>query len=361
MKLFLVFLAAQTTAFRTKPQRRRGELNIKIGEDSMLSLLDELGISVKGETSTHFIAYCPFHNNTDTPAFNIDKRLGVWRCWNPDCGSSGTLVALIMRIVGGSEAKARRMIVRHARGKVRSARRIESEPDDLSTDSIDEESLLKNLRRDISNLTYLVERGFTEKTIRDFEAGWDGEAICMPVRDEQGRLLGLTRRIVSGNGPKYKDNDLPKSRTLFNIDKVIDSREVVVVEGPFDAMKVHQAGFPVVATMMGGLSERQKRLLLKHFDTIVIFTDNDEAGRRLGKLVEDSCAGKRIYWVPYLYPVKDPGEMDDEQIRDCISKKIPAFLLRMGRYGKMGTNPERSDIGYVEGHIDRAKGSEEAS
>jgi DNA primase len=46
---------------------------------------------------------------------------------------------------------------------------------------------------------------------------------------------------------------------LFNLDRAMQTggRNVIVVEGFFDALKVHQAGHPVVALMGASFSQRQ--------------------------------------------------------------------------------------------------------
>lgn len=296
-------------------------------EDRFIALLANLDVEITGETSTHFIGYCPFHENRETPAFNIDKELGVWRCWNPACAASGQLMELVQTIKKISPVESTRYVLRFCDGDIPDIKkkiRLERYEDYL----LDEIQELE-LSYDIDDLRYLLERGLSEQTIRYFGAGWDGIAICIPVKDEFGRLVGYTRRVVSGDGPKYKDTGLKKSRVLFGIDKAVSSNRVVVVEGPIDAMKVVQAGYHCVATMMGALSKYQASILLRRFDVIDIFTDNDEAGRKLGESIQDICAGKKIYWVPYLYDVKDPGAMNDDQIRDCMSARILTFLAKL--------------------------------
>ena len=55
---------------------------------------------------------------------------------------------------------------------------------------------------------------------------------------------------------------------------------VIVVEGFFDALKVHQAGFPAVAALMGSsMSQEQEDLLTDHFDRVILMLDGDEPGR----------------------------------------------------------------------------------
>ena len=52
------------------------------------------------------------------------------------------------------------------------------------------------------------------------------------------------------------------------------SRDVIVVKGFFDAMKVYQAGHPAVVALMGAsFSQRQSELLLSHFARVTLMLD----------------------------------------------------------------------------------------
>ena len=56
---------------------------------------------------------------------------------------------------------------------------------------------------------------------------------------------------------------------------------VVVVEGFFDCMKVHQAGVRSVVGLMGSaLYERQCHVLLERFRHIILLLDGDATGRK---------------------------------------------------------------------------------
>lgn len=290
----------------------------------MLALIDELGLPPISSTSTHYICYCPFHPNSDTPAFNLEKNLGIWRCWNPSCGQSGNLIDLIMRVHGVAYHEALRYVIRFQKDSsiIRFKKKIKelTSPNTEFVQTIPE-SALDNLDYRLESLSYMFDRGFDEDTIRYFGVGRIGDYICIPVRDAFGRLIGISKRTIIGE-KRYLDHDLPKSKTLFNINNAIKHHEVIIVEGPFDAMRVHQSGFPnVVATMMGHLSDRQANLLNRNFDTVIIFTDNDLAGKALAEKIINACKGKRLFYVPYLVDVKDPCDMTPDQAKRAITGK----------------------------------------
>ncbi len=78
--------------------------------------------------------------------------------------------------------------------------------------------------------------------------------VVIPLHDERGRLGAYCSRSLDGTQPRYKfPAGFPKSRVLFNLHRAAASGEagVVVVEGFFDCLKVHQAGFRSVVALMG--------------------------------------------------------------------------------------------------------------
>ena len=60
-------------------------------------------------------------------------------------------------------------------------------------------------------------------------------------------------------------------------------------------------------------------------------TDNDSAGRALGKTIASKLKNKNVLWAKYnhnvVYPhhAKDVGDMTDEEIKQCIKNAIPHF------------------------------------
>ncbi len=300
-----------------------GLRTIGLDEKAVKNVIDYLGIKITGETINDYIAFCPFHGNTKTPSFNIHKESGVWRCWNPTDGSSGNIVDLVTKILGCDRGFALRVI----KGKLELTIPSEvlkldfgdTEPDDEGV-FLDESILAEFQPLNDKAKRYLEDRGISEAAADAFHLLWDGEAIVIPIRDIYNRLVAISKRRLN-KSPKYKDSGR-KSRTLFNISRATSYRDVIVVEGPLDAIKVYDAGFTnVVAVMGGNLSREQAALLRSKFEAVIIFTDSDVAGRSLARQVADVCDGLDVYFVPYLFEAKDPGEMTLDQIRRCITEK----------------------------------------
>jgi DNA primase len=145
------------------------------------------------------------------------------------------------------------------------------------------------------NHPYLAERGLTQETIVDFGVGFCGkgmmaERIAIPIHDPEGGVVAYAGRYPGeppGDTPKYK---LPpgfrKSLELFNIDRAVKEpaeKPLIIVEGFFDCMKLHQHGCRKVAALMGStMSDAQEELIRRHTNgrsQVVVMMDEDEAGR----------------------------------------------------------------------------------
>ena len=141
---------------------------------------------------------------------------------------------------------------------------------------------------------YLAQRGISPATARLFGVGmYHGNGFLagrcvIPIRDEKSQLVAYAGRAVNGEEPKYRfPAGFRKSQVLFNLDRAIatGSRNVIVVEGFFDALKVYQAGHPVVALMGSSFSQRQSELLLSHFASVTLMLDGDEPGRQAAEFI----------------------------------------------------------------------------
>jgi DNA primase len=120
---------------------------------------------------------------------------------------------------------------------------------------------------------------------------------------------------------------------MFNLHRAKrEGGTIIVVESSFDAIRLWQAGFPnAVATLGGSISDTNINLLNKYSSTVIIMTDNDGAGRILGKTIAGKLKNKNVLWAKYdhntIYPhsAKDVGDMTDEEIKQCIKNAVPHF------------------------------------
>jgi DNA primase len=171
---------------------------------------------------------------------------------------------------------------------------------------------------------YLISRGFTRETLEFFEVGYSDQKhrIVIPVRNEAHHVIGFIGRATSDDiQPKYLySKNFPRKSVLFNLQNAKKFNSVIVVEGSLDAIKIHQAGHGnVVATLGAAVTKEHLALLNRMFDKVVIFSDNDHAGFVMRDHVIEGCRSKELLIVEYDDDLKDPGQMNDDQISDHLS------------------------------------------
>ena len=203
------------------------------------------------------------------------------------------------------------------------------------------EEVLKKLYTDLITTSpgkeYFLSRGINQQSIIDFGLGYSSNMnmVTVPVHSPDGMAIGIVGRSIEGKSFKNSTN-LPKSKTLFNIHRAKKIGDhVIVVESSFDAIRVHQAGFPnVVATLGGFLSKEQHSLLNRHFNKITVMTDADQAGRDLGKSIVTKLKFKDLLWASceygkiYPHDAKDAGDLTDEEIKACIKNSVSDMEYR---------------------------------
>ena len=122
-------------------------------------------------------------------------------------------------------------------------------------------------------------------------------ALSVPIHNASDELIAYAGRAIDGQEPRYRfPAGFRKSLVLFNLHRVLATaaRTVVVVEGFFDTLAVHQAGYQAVVGLMGStLSRNQTDLLTSHFDRVVVMLDGDDAGR-LGAMNIAQTLGARM-------------------------------------------------------------------
>lgn len=185
---------------------------------------------------------------------------------------------------------------------------------------------------------YGVERGLNPNTITRFEMGYSTRGImkgrwCIPIHDEAGNLIAYAGRWVGDerpkDEPKYKlPPGFKKSSVLFNLHRVLAmqstdalvsrrSHVAVVVEGIFDAIRLHELGVPAVALLGSSLSEEQVALFRKYFSFAHVMLDGSaiEARRKVaGRLVEEVEMISAIV----LPAGEDPESVDEELFIDRV-------------------------------------------
>jgi DNA primase len=307
----------------------------------MRAIVKQLGLQVVSETSNDFLCLCPFHGNRHTPSFSVSHQKGLYLCFNPSCGASGNIVELVKNMTQRNEYEALRFIMS---AKQEATTHFEDELAEVLDDKPDfdefPQSTLDKMyeQMDERSESYFAGRGINRESIDHFKLGYskNQDMVIVPVHSPDGVPVGLVGRSIEGKSFK-NSTGLPRNKTMFNIHRAKRmGGAVVVVESSFDAIRVHQSGYPnVVATLGGFISKINIQNLNRNFTKVIIMTDADPAGRELGKTIASSLKNKEILWAHYsndmLYPhdAKDVGDMTEEEVKICIENALADYEYRM--------------------------------
>ena len=306
------------------------------------AILKGAGLEVTGETGNDYLCYCPFHSNRHTSSFSVSKETGKFICFNPSCAEAGTLLDLVRKTMHKNDFQALRFIAKMETEFLNNFdetlnEMLEEKPvfETFSQETLD--NLYYKLGTSKEAKDYLYSRGINDESMHHFKLGYSENMnmVITPVHSPDGIPIGLVGRSIEGKSFKNSTN-LPKSKTLFNIHRAKKIGDhIIVVESNFDAIRIHQAGFPNVVAVLGGfLSTEQQHLLNRYFNHITIMTDNDLAGRELGYSIANKLRNKDILWASYeygkIYPhdAKDAGDMTDEEIKTCIKNAVSDIEYR---------------------------------
>lgn len=300
-------------------------------------VLEAIGIKVDHQSQTDYFCFCPFHNNTHTPSFAISKTTGQYICYNPSCDERGSLEFLISK-VGKFDIFEVSKFIRKLQ-----VNKVDTFDEDMAN-MFDEKPIftpfsqetLNNLHKSLNTRSkeYFYGRKITDESMEYFYLGYSEkqDMVTVPLHSPDGMPVGIIGRSVEGKRFKNSDN-LPRSLTMFNLHRAKKaSATLVVCESSFDAIRIHQSGYPnVVATLGGGISKENVANLNRYCSSIIICTDADDAGRKLGNEIASKLKNKNISWALFddevVYPngAKDVGDLTDQEIKQCIKNAKSHF------------------------------------
>ena len=318
------------------------ETNSTYTPSHIKAVIKGLGLNVISDSNDNLSLYCPFHNNTNTYSFSISSISGAWLCFNPSCGEAGSLTDLVKRLLSKNDFQALRFIMSYANSDEDSfdeelRAMLEDKPEFKEFPQEILEKLYQELGANKSAQDYFISRNISLESKHYFKLGYSTNMgmVTVPIHSPDGIPLGLVGRSISDKRFKNSTN-LPKNKTMFNIHRAKRiGGNVIIVESAFDAIRLHQAGFPnVVATLGGHISKENISSLNRYFNKIFIMTDSDEAGRKLGFNIADRLRNKEVLWASYeygkIYPhgAKDAGDMSDNEIKQCINNAVSDIEYR---------------------------------
>ena len=319
---------------------------IRFCEDNNIPYITH-GVNVKVSDDCNIS--CPFCNDgpSPDPSFHlgVNTDLQVFSCWRDPTHRGRSLHRLLMKLLRCGYDRARMLLgqqplwLREGEfdGLLDDIWTIPSQPSRHLQIPADFRAFTGQYSSEQPFLNYLADRGFkgqqAQKLFAAYGLYW---AISGPFRhrimftnEVSGQLLNWTGRSIKPNNPvRYlslseADGAVTGIKQLvWNFDRLLEQpqRLCVVVEGPFDALKLDFLGrhFGLRATCVFGQSATLEQLgylaaLAELYDGLIVMFDRDSESRAEG-------VAAQLSWLPVwmaMLPegLKDPGEMNLKQVR----------------------------------------------
>jgi DNA primase len=276
---------------------------------------------------------CPLHRGQREDAFHASLSKNVFHCFA--CGASGNVLDFVAAMEQCSIREAARKLqvwllpVAGTAGAGKTGQAGRWNRGELVRKKVDvNRSLRFALTRVGHTHPYLAQRGIEPATAAKFGVGFYAGTglmqgrVVIPIHNPRGELVAYAGRAVNGERPKYR---LPagfrKRLELYNVHRAAATApdRVIVVEGYFDCLRVHQAGFPCVVGLMGCvLSEPQERLLLERFRTVLLMLDGDQAGHEASRAIAARLSKNFSVGVVRVPDGAQPDQLPPEVIRRLL-------------------------------------------
>lgn len=348
-----------------------------------IDIVEFIGERIKlTKSGKNYKGLCPFHHEK-TPSFIVSPSRQSFHCFG--CSKGGTIYTFLMEVEKITFPESVQLLARRA-GIVLESKKLDTatvQQDELRNEILKlqewaakyfQERLLSP--QGVMAQNYLQQRGINLEGIQKFQlgyapAGWDllkqaaqkegwntkillqtgllahhvetqriydkfRNRIIFPVKDIYGRIIAFGGRLIEemGSAPKYLNSPetlfFKKGECLYLLDNAKSAmrqkNQAIVVEGYFDAISLHQAGFEnVVATLGTALTLQHATILRRYSQEVVLFFDADRAGRdaaiRGGEILLDNGLAVRILT---LENAKDP----DEFLKKYSSQEMAQLLQK---------------------------------
>jgi DNA primase len=258
---------------------------------------------------------CPIHKGSNPTQFRVSISKNVWNCFS-ECKHGGNALDFIAKMdnvsIHAAALKAVEWFNLDANAMSADSEQEAGEPNGAAHTGdtprprpASNSPVLENvppnkpLKFRLDKLEQdhpsLAERKLTPETISEFGIGFCGKGmmadrIAIPIHNPEGQVVAYAGRWPGEppeGTPKYKlPQGFRKSLELFNIDRAVKEppeKPLVIVEGFFGAMTLHQLELRKVVALMGStMSAAQEELIKKHTNAnsqVIVMLDEDDAGR----------------------------------------------------------------------------------
>lgn len=271
-----------------------------------------------GQQGSDFTIKClnPEHNDSD-PSLRIDKITGMMHCFA--CGFKGNIFSYY-----GIKNNFVSIKVQLLKEKLRKVA-MSNQDLEFPTGIVP----FKRKYRDISGKTYESFEAFTSVSQQDNFM----DRVFFPIKNVQNRIVAFIGRCTRGdNSRKSKYYIYPSKAPLPLYPSIFPERpnSVVLVEGIFDMLNLHDKGVSNAAcvfgvdTMANTMGEHLMPIKAQNISKIYLMFDGDAPGRIAMKKIKPLIEAEGFYCeIVELPDGADPGNMDQEAV-DTLKEYINA-------------------------------------
>lgn len=173
---------------------------------------------------------------------------------------------------------------------------------------------------------YLKKRGIKRETAKVWDLGYCergdyAHRLIIPISCPAGQSF-TARDLTSNNKPKYKNPPgVSHAKLLFGFNQVDPKADVILVEGPLDAIQSWQHGLNVLALLGKVLHKPQLRMISSYFSpgtSFVVMLDPEEIDAPFEVAKQLACRYDGVY-IAKLPPGVDPGASTKKQATKAIN------------------------------------------
>lgn len=293
----------------------------KIGIEKTWEIAKE-NLHLEKADDRNFKACCPFHNE-DTPSFILNPKTMSFKCFG--CGKSVDLIDIFVHS-GDTYMRAVQKLfeladIKYSFGelglkKERAYRYPHPEGEDGNKDRV---------------YAYLEKRGISRETVDKADVTQDSEGnVVFNYFDENDVLCMCkyrpSRKIDKSKGEikTWCQKDADTMPLLFHMNKINPELPLICTEGEGDALSIIESGWNNVVSVPFGAGNtawiEHNFDWLEQFDSIIICSDNDEAGVKMRKEVIPRLGSWRTKYIDipktiinrktgHEVPIKDMNEV----------------------------------------------------
>ena len=326
----------------------------------------------------NYFGVCPFHED-HSPSMSVSEEKQIYKCFS--CGAAGNVFTFVSEYENVKFLEAVKIVADKCGIPFHGT--ITKERPKVNKEEYEIMSLaLKFYQNNLQSTEgkaakeYLKKRALDETVIKEFDLGLalggnvslnklllskkystdtliklglinehDGYIndifkyrIMFPIHDLDGNVVGFTGRIYENNDQaKYINSKesviFKKGQILFNYHRakseIKRKKEVILVEGNMDAIRMYSSGIKNVLALMGtSLTKEQVSIIKSLRANIILMFDNDNAGDiatyQNGTILEEAGLNPQIVRIsgpkdPDEYIIKNGAHALMENIRSPIS------------------------------------------